>query len=254
MGFLTNYKTRISWQIGLYDNPPVYIASESTYRKGIEMFTLNVKEFKKFDLNEAKKFVDYWSEKYSYEVKALNSDEAIDYVNELSIKNELSEKNIKKLLRWKDPIRLTEVIQSGKNEGKKNKSVLKVIEKKNHINEFRKGKMSKKEFKAVTENVFPNGFVWPIFLFHIARPFEYPIADQNVFRAFSTHKNKKISKDWELYKQYINYFFQISISSGIITEKPKRHEPNIKEIIKELKKVDEALFAFGQFLDSYGKR
>jgi len=217
------------------------------------MFILNVKQFGEFDLYRAKQFVEYWIKKYRYDtIKAFNSTEVIDYIDELNLGSNLSEQNIKRLLRWKDPRRLTEKILSGDNEGKDNKKVLKVIEKIDWINKFRQGKIGEKEFKIITEKIFPSGFVWQIFLFHIARPFEFPIADQNVFRAFSTQKHTMAPEDWGGYKDYIDYFFQIAKSSGISAEKPKGHESGLKEIVKKLKNVDNALFAFDQFLRSYG--
>jgi len=216
------------------------------------MFILNVKQFEEFDLYRAKQFVDYWSNKYQNDsVKAFNSTEVIDYVEELNLESNLSEQNIKRLLRWKDPRRLTEKILSGPDEGKDNKKVLKVIENIDWFNKFRQGKIGEEEFKIKTKVIFPNGFVWQIFLFHIARPFEFPIADQNVFRAFSTQKHTMEPIDWGGYKDYIDYFFQIAKSSGISVEKPKGHESDLKEIVKKLKNVDNALFAFGQFLRSY---
>ena len=109
----------------------------------------------------------------------------------------MTDQNIKRLLRWKDHRRLTEKILSGPNEGKENKKVLSVIKKTDSINKFRQGKINEKEFKIETEKIFPSGFVWQIFLFHITRPFEYPIADQNVFRTFSTQKHTAIPEDWE---------------------------------------------------------
>ena len=218
------------------------------------MFILNVKQFGEFDLTRAKQFVDYWSKQYSYDsVKAFDSDEVIDYIDELNLGNNLSEQNVKRLLRWKDPRMLTEKILSGPRKGSENKKVMKVIEKREQINKFRRGEIGVNDFKNETEKIFPNGFVWRIFLFHIARPFEYPIADQNVFRAFSKQKLTKIPENWDGgYQQYRDYFFQIAISSGIIVEKRKGHESDIKEIVKRLKRVDDALFAFGQFLSSYG--
>ena len=218
------------------------------------MFILNVKQFGKFDLTRAKQFVDYWRKKYSHDsVKTFDGDEVIDYIDELNLGNNLSEQNVKRLLRWKDPRMLTEKILSGPRKGSENKKVLRVIEKREQINKFRQGEIGVNDFKNETERIFPNGFVWRIFLFHIARPFEYPIADENVFRAFSTHKLTKTPESWDGgYQQYRDYFFQIAISSGIIVEKPKGHELNIKEIVKGLKRVDDALFAFGQFLSSYG--
>ena len=55
------------------------------------------------------------------------------------------------------------------------------------------------------------------------------------------------------YKDYIDYFFQIALASSVITERPKGNESALRGIVKELKIVDNALVAFGQFLNSYGK-
>jgi hypothetical protein len=218
------------------------------------MFILNSKQMGEFDLNKAKQFVDYWGKPYSNATaKDCNTNEVIDYLEELNLGSRLTEQNIKGLLRWKDPRMLTEKILSGPNKGKENIKVLKVLERRNIINRFREGNLEAEEFKKTTEEIFPTGFVWQIFLFHIARPFEFPIADRNVFQSFSIHKKTTIPRDWEGYKDYIDYFFQIALAASIITERPKGNEPDLKEIVKELKIVDNALVAFGQFLNSYGK-
>ena len=73
------------------------------------------------------------------------------------------------------------------------------------------------------------------------------------FNHFLFIKKTKIPGDWEGYKSYIDYFFQIAIAAHIVAEKPRGSEANLKEIIRELKRVDNALFIFGQFLDSYGR-
>jgi hypothetical protein len=218
------------------------------------MFILNSKQLAEFDLNKAKKFVDYWGKPYSNAtVKDCNTNEVIDYLEELNLGSRLTEQNIKRLLRWKDPRMLTEKILSGPNKGKENIKVLKVLERRNIINKFREGNLEAEEFKKTTEEIFPTGFVWQIFLFHIARPFEFPIADRNVFESFSIHKKTTIPRGWEGYKDYIDYFFQIALAASIITERSKGDEPDLKEIVKESKIVDNALVAFGQFFNSYGK-
>ena len=218
------------------------------------MFILNKKQLGKFDLSKAKQFVDYWGKPYSFgSVKDYNTGKVIDYIEELNLGNRLSEQNIKRMLRWKDRRRLTEEILSGPNKGKDNIKVLKVLKEQKSINRFRQGDIRVEEFKITTEKIFPNGFVWQIFLFHIARPFEFPIADRNVFRAFSIHKNTMIPKDWTGYKDFMDYFFQIAIFAGIIRKKPAGNELDLKEIVKELKRVDNALVAFSQFLNSYRK-
>ena len=218
------------------------------------MFILNKKQLGKFDLSKAKQFVDYWGKPYSYgSVKDLNTGKVIDYIKELNLGSRLSEQNLKRLLRWKDRRRLTEEILSGPNKGKDNIKVLKVLKEQKSINRFRQGDIRVEEFKITTEKIFPNGFVWQIFLFHIARPFEFPIADRNVFRTFLIHKNTMIPKDWTGYKDFMDYFFQIAIFACIIRKKPAGNELDLKEIVKELKRVDNALVAFSQFLNSYRK-
>jgi len=51
----------------------------------------------------------------------------------------------------------------------------------------------------------------------------------------------------------MDYFFQIAIFAGIIRKKPAGNELDLTEIVKELKRVDNALVAFSQFLNSYRK-
>ncbi len=94
------------------------------------MFILDIKQFEEFDLNRAKQFVNYWSKHYSHNtIKAIGSNEDIHYINELNLGNNLTEQNIKRLLRWKDPRMLTEKKLSDPNKGKENE--------KNYINFLR---------------------------------------------------------------------------------------------------------------------
>ena len=215
------------------------------------MFVITRSLLREFDINKAREFVDYWSSPHTFaSVKCYDSDEEVNYIEELNIGNRLTEQNIKRVLRWKDPRMLTEKILSGPDEGKDNKRVLKVLERRDDINLFRESSIGIGDFKRVTKEIFPVGFVWPIFLFHIARPHEFPIADRNVFKSYSLHKQVKIPETWTEYEDYIDYFFQIAIAANIISEKPQGNESNLIEIVKELKRVDNALVAFGQFVYS----
>lgn len=220
------------------------------------MFVITSSKLKEFDINKAREFVDYWGGPHAFaSVKCYDSDEEVNYIEELNIGNRLTEQNIKRLLRWKDPRMLTEKILSGPDEGKDNKRVLKVLERRDDINQFRELGIGIgiEDFQRVTKEIFPVGFVWQIFLFHIARPHEFPIADRNVFKSYSLHKQAKIPENWTEYEDYIDYFFQIAIAANIISEKPQDNEPNLVEIVKELKMVDNALVVFGQFLYSCEK-
>jgi len=218
------------------------------------MFVLNKEQFREFNLMEAKQFIEFWERKYPDDkTKIFKSDETIDYLKELNLGNRLTEENIKRLLRWKDSRWLTEEKASGSNNGDKNEVVMEVLENLENINAFRFSKMSGEEFKEKIGSIKGIGkHIFRIFLFHIARPFEYPIADRKVFRAFSTQKQTNVTQDWGGYMRYMDYFFEVAISAGIITEKPKGDENNIKDLVRNLKRVDKALFAFGQFLDTYG--
>lgn len=102
------------------------------------MFTLDSNQFREFDLRRARQFIDFWSKFYrSDTTKAFHSDEVIDYFKELNLGNRLTEQNVKRLLRWKDPRMLTEEKLSGLNKGEKNEKVMKVIGKLSKINGFR---------------------------------------------------------------------------------------------------------------------
>lgn len=218
------------------------------------MFVINSNQIREFDINKARQFVDYWGKPHTFaSVKCYDSDKEINYVEELNISNRLTEQNIKRLLRWKDPRMLTEKILSGPDEGKENKRVLKVLERRDDINQFREFGIGIEDFKRIVEEMFPVGFVWRIFLFHIARPHEFPIADRNVFKSYSLHKQVKIPENWTEYEDYIDYFFQIAIAANIVSKKPLGNESNLIGIVKELKRVDNALVAFGQFVYSYAK-
>ena len=217
------------------------------------MFILDKSKFWDSDLRNAKEFVAFWSEYYSYKIRAFKSGDSISYINELNLKNDLTEQNVKRLLRWKDPRWLTEETLSGPG-GSKNDRVKRVLNKLRSINDFRNGRIGENSFLKIVKNIFPNGLIWQVFLFHIACPYEFPIADQNVFQAFSIQNNNKIPEDWEGYKKYKDFFFDIAKSAGIIEIQSKESENNISEIVPALKKVDNALFIFGQFLRKYGDK
>jgi hypothetical protein len=211
------------------------------------MYLLDTKQFGEFNLDKAKEFVDFWSNYYKNSITIFGTKERISYIDELSLRGELTEENIRRLLRWKDPRMLTQ------NHEKRNKKVQRVLDRRKDINEFRFSEKSELDFREDARNIFPSGFIWPIFLFHIARPFQYPIGDQNVFRAYFKMTKKKIPTCWEEYLDYKEYFFEISLTAGVIAFKPAGDEKNITKIVEGLKKVDEALFIFGKFIKSYGE-
>ncbi|MEM0574813.1 hypothetical protein [Aequorivita flava] len=172
------------------------------------------------DLND---FINFWSKLYSF------SNEAI-YKASIS-KKPLTKNDIQNLYEWKNGMRLS--VQKQKSLDTKINSKLTVINKLKN-SDVLDIEVFKKEFKNLSA-------VWKIFLLHIIKPTKYPIYDQHIHRTFLfIHK-----EDWS------------NISNTSINNKAKeqfyfeRYLPFIKsQNIKDIKKLDEAFFAFGQFLNT----
>ena len=186
------------------------------------------------DLGNATAFVDFWSK--------FSNDDRGNYVERLRIGQHLTEEDCCWLLKWKDPRFLAPYIRSGPNEGRVNARVQRVLNILPEINKFRRGELTEGQFHDQTGKVFPNGLVWQVFLFHIAQPHVYPIADRNVFRAFRVHRHEEGNEDWEFYGRYRAYFGEIAKACGIPLQLDK---------VDELKRIDSALMSFGRFLEAY---
>jgi len=165
-------------------------------------------------------FISFWSKLYAY-------DNAVLY-NKIHHKV-LSEKDIKDLYQWKNGMKLSQA---------KEKSLkIKILKKINTINSLRATAEIDldyflKEFKEVS-------VVWKVFLLHIISPTMYPIYDQHIHRAYRFMNNEasdgiKASMN-EATK--LKFYFE-------------EYYPFVKQSkIKDLKKMDEAFFAFGQFIN-----
>jgi hypothetical protein len=83
--------------------------------------------------------------------------------------------------------------------------------------------------------------VWKIFLLHIIKPNQYPIYDQHIHRTFlfiHERDHTNLSNTYINNKDKETFYF-------------KEYLPFIKNNnIKDIKKLDEAFFAFGQFLNT----
>ncbi|GAL65856.1 hypothetical protein [Jejuia pallidilutea] len=173
--------------------------------------------------NDFKGFVDSWSKLYSF------SNEAI-YRASIS-KKTLTKNDIQNLYEWKNGMRLSKPKQKSVDD--------KIKAKLSIINDFKNNdaldlEAFKKEFKKLTA-------VWKIFLLHIIKPTKYPIYDQHIHRTFL----------------FINKEEWSNISNTSISNKAKeqfyfeRYLPFIaSQNIKDIKQLDEAFFAFGQFLNT----
>jgi hypothetical protein len=95
------------------------------------MYTINLSDVTRFDPKNARPFIEFWSQLYTRydDTKILDAQERIDYYAELNIANDLTEENVRRLLRWKDPRYLTHRILSGPSKGQDNPRVVKVLAK-----------------------------------------------------------------------------------------------------------------------------
>ncbi len=208
------------------------------------MYTIDLPNVARFEPQNVRPFVEFWSQFYADDIKVLDAKERIDYFTELNIANDLTEENVRRLLRWKDPRLLTHRILSGPKKGQDNPRVVKVLASRGLINQFRSDQLKEDDMRRTADQVFKDGIVWKAFLLHIAKPHIYPIADQNVFRAWSLHTGVKNDQTWETYASYCTYFRQITKALGV-------DRTMTIENLRELKQIDDALLIFGQYLDTY---
>ena len=165
-------------------------------------------------------FISFWSKLYAY-------DNAVLY-NKIHHKV-LSEKDIKDLFQWKNGMKLSQA---------KEKSLkIKILKKIKIINSLRATTEIDldyflKEFKEVS-------VVWKVFLLHIISPSMYPIYDQHIHRAYRFMNNEASDGIKASMNESVKLKFYF-----------EEYYPFVKESkIKDLKKMDEAFFAFGQFIN-----
>jgi hypothetical protein len=198
---------------------------------------LDRQAFRSVDTNCVVPFVECWERYYGADDR--------EYFAELNIGNDLAEENIVRLLRWKDPRMLT---HPRKADGEPNPRVMRVLEQTASLNGFRNGDLTPDEFEGVTHCIFPNGIIWQLFLFHLARPADWPIADQNVFRSYSVMFNTTVPDSFGAFGSYSKTFQRLA--AGL-----RRHsgidDNDQKLVIRTNKRLDNALFAFGRFLATY---
>ena len=141
----------------------------------------------------------------------------------------LSEKDVKDLFQWKNGMKLSQA---------KEKSLkIKILKKIKIINSLRATTEIDldyflKEFKEVS-------VVWKVFLLHIISPSMYPIYDQHIHRAYRFMNNEASDGIKASMNESVKLKFYF-----------EEYYPFVKQSkIKDLKKMDEAFFAFGQFIN-----
>lgn len=165
-------------------------------------------------------FISFWSKLYVY-------DNAVLY--ERIHNTTLSEDDLKDLYKWKNGMKLSQAKEKSLNT--------KIISKIDIVNNLRAAsnfdlEYFLKEFKQVS-------VVWKVFLLHILKPNRFPIYDQHVHRAYRFINNQSSDGIKASMNESVKLKFYF-----------EEYYPFVRESkITDLKKMDEAFFAFGQFIN-----
>ena len=165
-------------------------------------------------------FISFWSKLYVY-------DNAVLY--ERIHNTTLSEDDLKDLYKWKNGMKLSQAKEKSLNT--------KIISKIDIVNNLRATsnfdlEYFLKEFKQVS-------VVWKVFLLHILKPNRFPIYDQHVHRAYRFINNQSSDGIKASMNESVKLKFYF-----------EEYYPFVRESkITDLKKMDEAFFAFGQFIN-----
>ncbi len=167
------------------------------------------------------KFIDFWSRLYRYPLE--------DLYNNTITKSQFKQDDIQNLFIWKNGMDLS----AKKQQSMDSKIKFKIRE----INNMKlQADFKLEHFLSEFNNLTA---VWKIFLLHIIKPLQYPIYDQHINRAYNfvhdqEYRHISAIKMTCSAKEtfYFNTYLGFTGSQGNIN----------------LKKLDEAFFALGQFL------
>lgn len=212
------------------------------------MFLLNREEFRGVNTSIVADFVSCWERYYRNPISVSPTNNvAIDYFSELNLFGDLTVDNVTLLLRWKDPRMLTH--PKATDGTTDNPRVVRVLNHIDTLNAFRHGNINQEAFTKVTRKIFPNGPIWRQFLFHVARPWERPIADQHVFRAHAALFGIDIPLTPDGFQLYSSNFMKLARH----LDPTMTDSADYSAIVALHKRLDSALMAYGQFLSAYDR-
>jgi len=217
------------------------------------MFILTQEQFADNGRENVEEFINFWNNYYlPINEQGQQINEAIDYLVQLNIGHQLTAQNVIELLRWKLPRFYTHPQQ---RSGLPNTKVVRIIHAIKKLNHFRQAELVTEpvadEFRKTAQKLVPTEGTIQFFLFHICRPWQYPIADKNVFRVFYRliHNQRNDAVTWEIYSNgYINFFKELAQEYGV-----DGNHISV-EYVQQLKIIDNALMSFGRFLGKYDRQ
>lgn len=184
----------------------------------------NLKILKTENCKSVNDFINHWKPLYNY-FDEERYDRNIDVL-------EFSNENLIDLYHWKNGMTL-------KGSGGKEKSLEeKIIKRIQLINSYKKE--SQVDLKQFNRDFSDVSAVWRIFLLHIIKPKEYPIYDQHIHRAYNFIHDLEWQKITNTISDKAKLEFYFNTYLQFVNELD----------YSNLKELDEAFFAFGQFLNT----
>jgi hypothetical protein len=173
-------------------------------------------------------FIGHWRKLYSY-FDDNRYKQNID-------KKEFTELNLEELFHWKNGMTL-------KGSGGKEKSLNeKILKRTDIINQYKK--LSTIDLNQFNDEFSDLSAVWRIFLLHTIKPTIYPIYDQHIHRTFNYIHNL----NWQSINNTIPNKTKLDFYYNT-------YLPYVQNLgVTDLKAMDEAFFAFGQFLNTRNQK
>lgn len=190
---------------------------------------MNVLILQPASASQIETFINFWDQFYNEEYKT-------DYFDIIT-KASWDIGDIDRLFKWKNNM--------GKKEKKLGKTKRVYVEKVEANLAWINANRQSVSYPAFVKQFRKFGPIWSLTLLHAMKPLIYPIYDQHVHRAYCFLSSIELSelKAKEAYEKYqTDYlpFFQCFTK-------------RIPKSLEQMKKVDNALWAFGKFLKLYSR-
>lgn len=192
------------------------------------MINENLFIIQKQPCNSMTEFISHWRNLYSYfddNRYKRNIDKVV-----------FSPETLEELFHWKNGMTLK---GSGGKEKSLNEKILKRTE---IINQYKKAQTI--DLYLFNDEFSDLSAVWRIFLLHIIKPSIYPIYDQHIHRTYNYLHNL----DWRSINNTIPNKTKLDFYYNT-------YLPYVQNLgVTDLKAMDEAFFAFGQFLNTRNQK
>lgn len=197
-------------------------------------------------------FIDYW--KKAYDEAKYDWKDYLSFMN-MNIISPLSSEYVLRACQWKKGREWKKGVQP-ENFGKNWSNYVKCWMDKKVLEYLEYVRDNEERIETIFKKLDDFGTFQTVrmqsFIVHTVKPFEFPILDVNVWKSFE-YLNNGLLKDKQEYKiddyiSYKNFFDNLAKQFEKDIDKSK---DSFEEILRKRKDIDDALMAFGRFIDKY---